>query len=109
KKYKKKKKFAESKEYKDFQMVLDLLKEKGAKPLFVTLPVNGKWYDYTGFPKEGRTAFYKKIKKQVEAAGFPIADYSGHEYDPYFLKDTIHIAWKGWVYMDKAMENHWKQ
>lgn len=109
KNYKKDTSFAESVEYKDFQMVLDLLKEKGAKPLFVTLPVNGKWYDYTGFPKEGRTSFYKKIKKQVEAAGFPIADYSVHEYDPYFLKDTIHIAWKGWVYMDRAMENHWKQ
>ncbi|MGE8202985.1 D-alanyl-lipoteichoic acid biosynthesis protein DltD [Heyndrickxia sp. NPDC080065] len=109
KNYKKGASFAESKEYEDFQIMLDLLKEKGAKPLFISLPVNGKWYDYTGFPKDGRNKYYKKIKKQVLAAGFPIADFSGHEYDPYFLKDTIHIAWKGWVYMDKAMEKHWQQ
>ncbi|GIN84939.1 protein DltD [Heyndrickxia sporothermodurans] len=101
--------FAHSVEYKDFQMILNLLKEKGAKPLFVSLPVNGKWYDYTGFPKEGRDIYYNKIRNQVSRAGFPLADFSGHEYDPYFLKDTMHIAWKGWVYMDREMVKHWKQ
>ncbi|MGE6258122.1 D-alanyl-lipoteichoic acid biosynthesis protein DltD [Heyndrickxia sporothermodurans] len=101
--------FAHSVEYNDFQMIINLLKEKGAKPLFVSLPVNGKWYDYTGFPKEGRDVFYNKIRNQVSRAGFPLADFSGHEYDPYFLKDTMHIAWKGWVYMDREMVKHWKQ
>lgn len=101
--------FAHSVEYKDFQMILNLLKEKGAKPLFVSLPVNGNWYDYTGFPKEGRDIYYNKIRNQVSRAGFPLADFSGHEYDPYFLKDTMHIAWKGWVYMDREMVKHWKQ
>ncbi len=24
------------------------------------------------------------------------------------MKDTIHIAWKGWVYVDKAMEQFYK-
>jgi len=100
--------YAKSVEYNDFQMVLDLLKEKGAKPIFISLPVNGRWYDYTGFPKNGREVYYKKICKQVSASGFPIVDLSGHEYDPYFLKDTMHIAWKGWVYVDQAMEQHWK-
>ncbi|MGV3465061.1 MAG: D-alanyl-lipoteichoic acid biosynthesis protein DltD [Heyndrickxia sp.] len=101
--------YATSVEYHDFQMVLDLLKEKGAKPIFISIPVNGRWYDYTGFPKSGRDDYYKKIRKQVETAGFPIVDLSGHEYDPYFLKDTMHIAWKGWIYVDQAMEQHWKE
>jgi len=100
--------YGKSVEYKDLQMIIDLLKEKGAEPLFVSIPVNGRWYDYTGFPKEGREVYYKKVHQQIRAAGFPIADLSGHEYDPYFLKDTLHIAWKGWVYVDKAMEQHWK-
>ncbi|GIN84917.1 protein DltD [Heyndrickxia sporothermodurans] len=108
KNYKQKASFGESVEYTDFQMILDLLKEKGAKPLFISIPVNGKWYDYTGFPKEGRKIFYKKIKEKINAAGFKIVDFSAHEYDPYFLKDTIHIAWKGWVYTDREMEKHWE-
>lgn len=105
KNYKKGATYGHSIEYHDFQLVLDLLKESGAKPLFISVPVNGKWYDYTGFPKEGRTAYYKRIRKQIEANGFQIADFSNHEYDPYFMKDTIHIGWKGWVYTDRAIQN----
>ncbi|MEH7336396.1 D-alanyl-lipoteichoic acid biosynthesis protein DltD [Neobacillus drentensis] len=97
--------YGESPEYGDFQLVLDLLKESGAKPLFVSVPVNGKWYDYTGFPLEGREAYYTRIKKQIESEGFQIADFSNHEYDPYFMKDTIHIGWKGWVYTDKVIKD----
>ncbi len=96
--------YGESPEYDDFQLVLDLLKQSGADPLFISVPVNGKWYDYTGFPKEGRETYYDRIKKQIEADGFKIADFSSHEYDPYFMKDTIHIGWKGWVYTDKAIK-----
>ncbi|MGG1674446.1 D-alanyl-lipoteichoic acid biosynthesis protein DltD [Neobacillus sp. NRS-1170] len=97
--------YGESPEYNDFQLVLDLLKESGAKPLFVSVPVNGKWYDYTGFPLEGRQSYYTRIKKQIESEGFQIADFSNHEYDPYFMKDTIHIGWKGWVYTDKVIKD----
>ena len=28
--------------------------------MLVMLPVNGYWYDYTGFPKEARADYYKK-------------------------------------------------
>jgi D-alanine transfer protein len=108
KNYKKGASYGQSVEYGDFQLVLDLLKDSGAKPLFISVPVNGKWYDYTGFPKEGRTAYYKRIKNQIEAEGFQVADFSSHEYDPYFMKDTIHIGWKGWVYADRAILNYYK-
>jgi D-alanine transfer protein len=97
--------YGKSLEYNDFQLVLDLLKQSGAKPLFISIPVNGKWYDYTGFPKQGRTAYYTRIKQQIENEGFQVADFSGHEYDPYFMKDTIHIGWKGWVYTDRAIQD----
>ncbi|CAH2713014.1 Protein DltD [Neobacillus rhizosphaerae] len=100
--------YGESPEYDDFQLVLDLLKQSGADPLFISVPVNGKWYDYTGFPKEGRTAYYDRIKNQIESEGFQIADFSKHEYDPYFMKDTIHIGWKGWVYTDKVIKDFYE-
>jgi D-alanine transfer protein len=100
--------YGKSPEYDDFQLVLDLLKESGAQPLFISVPVNGNWYDYTGFPKNGRTSYYERIKKQIESEGFQIADFSDHEYDPYFMKDTIHIGWKGWVYTDKAIKEFYE-
>ncbi|MCO4852606.1 D-alanyl-lipoteichoic acid biosynthesis protein DltD [Bacillus vallismortis] len=102
------KSYAVSPEYGDFEMMLDILKDAGAEPMFVTIPVNGKWYDYTGFPKKGRTDYYQKVNKQIRAKGFQVADFSKHEYDPYFMKDTIHIGWKGWVYVDKAIDEFYK-
>lgn len=97
-----------SKEYKDFQLILDILKQSDAEPLFVIIPVNGPYYDYTGFHKKGRTDYYKRVKKQIRSNGFEYADYSEHEYDPYFMKDTIHIALKGWVYLDRDIESFLK-
>ncbi|WHY66847.1 D-alanyl-lipoteichoic acid biosynthesis protein DltD [Neobacillus sp. SuZ13] len=107
--YKKGASYATSKQYQDLQLVLDVLKEAGAKPLFVSVPVNGYWSDYTGFPAKGRTDYYVKVKKQVEKNGFPILDLSSHEYDKYFFKDTIHLGYKGWVSVDKGILQFEKQ
>ncbi|MGN9867057.1 D-alanyl-lipoteichoic acid biosynthesis protein DltD [Bacillus swezeyi] len=103
----KKMNYAKSVEFIDFQMMLDVLKESGADPLFISVPVHGKFYDYTGFPKKGRTDYYAKIKKQIETEGFQVADLTNHEYDPYFLKDSLHLGWKGWVYVDKEIETYY--
>ncbi|MED2839068.1 D-alanyl-lipoteichoic acid biosynthesis protein DltD [Bacillus wiedmannii] len=102
--YKKNESYDESPEYEDLQIILDIFKQKNVKPLFISVPVNGTWYDYAGFPKERRDVYYKKVREQVEKAGFPVADFTSHEYDKYFLKDTIHLGWKGWVYVDEAIQ-----
>ncbi|MRQ35814.1 D-alanyl-lipoteichoic acid biosynthesis protein DltD, partial [Bacillus anthracis] len=101
--------YEESPEYDDLQIVLNIFKEKNVKPLFISVPVNGPWYDYAGFPKERREVYYKKVREQVEKAGYPVVDFSGHEYDKYFLKDTIHLGWKGWIYFDEAVQNFYTE
>jgi D-alanine transfer protein len=101
--YKRHASYLVSPEYEDFQMVLDVLKEAKAKPLFVSVPVNGYWYDYMELSKKDREGYYKKIKHQIEKEGFPVLDLSNHEYDKYFLKDTIHLGYKGWLPIDKAI------
>ncbi len=53
--------------------------------------------------------YYKKVREQVEKAGYPVVDFSGHEYDKYFLKDTIHLGWKGWIYFDEAVQNFYTE
>ncbi|PEC93295.1 hypothetical protein CON17_30125, partial [Bacillus thuringiensis] len=32
-----------------------------------------------------------------------------HEYDKYFLKDTIHLGWKGWIYFDEAVQKFYSE
>jgi len=98
-------KITSSPEYQDLQLLLDVLKQTGAKPMFVIVPVNGWWADYTGFPLVERQTYYQRVHQMVKQQGFQVADFSGHEYDLYFLKDIMHLGWKGWVEVDEAMDN----
>lgn len=109
KNYRKDGSYYTSPEYDDLQQILDLLKENNTKVLFLSIPVNGYWYDYIGFPKEERARYYQKIHQMIVDNGFDIADYSDHEYDKYFLQDTIHIGWKGWTYIDRDIKEFYQK
>lgn len=98
-----------SPEYQDLQLLMKVLKEQGAKAMFVIVPVNGFWYDYTGFPVQERAAYYTRIKTMVQENGFELADFSQHEYDRYFLQDIMHLGWKGWVAVDQAMDQFYHE
>lgn len=40
----------------------------------------------------------------LESQGFTnIADFSKNGGDPYFVKDTIHLGWLGWLAFDKVV------
>jgi len=101
--------FSVSPEYDDLKLFLDMCKSLDVKPLVVSVPVNGKWYDYCGFDKKDREDYYKRINQMVSSYGFEIADFSGHEYDDYFLKDIMHLGWKGWVYVDEAIDKYYNE
>lgn len=98
-----------SPEYEDLRLFLDVCKETGTEPLIVSIPVNGRWYDWTGFPKEDREAYYENIRKICEEYQVEMADFSDKEYEEYFLKDIMHLGWKGWVYLDEAVYEFWKE
>jgi len=98
-----------SPEYKDFKLMLDVYKEEGIKPLILNVPVNGKWYDYAGFSKSDRLAYYKKIDTMVNSYGFEVADFSKYENEKYFIMDSEHIGWKGWVYVNESIDKYYNK
>jgi TonB family protein len=73
--------------------------------LFVIPPINKRWADYTDLPQDMYLRFAKKIKIQLRNQGFShILDLSGQGGVRYFMQDTIHLGWRGWVAMDRAVE-----
>ena len=38
-----------------------------------------------------------------------MADFSNKEYEEYFLKDIMHLGWKGWVYLDDKVYQFYKK
>ncbi|MGK0576204.1 D-alanyl-lipoteichoic acid biosynthesis protein DltD [Macrococcus capreoli] len=98
--------FINSKEFDDLDLLLEALKEAEADPLFIVLPVNGKWYDHINLPFERRQPVYQKINDHIYKYGFKTYDMSGMDYMPYVIKDAVHIGWEGWAFADAAMILH---
>ncbi|MEI6101188.1 MAG: D-alanyl-lipoteichoic acid biosynthesis protein DltD [Eubacteriales bacterium] len=101
--------FNQSPEYEDFKLLLDVCREEGIKPLIVSVPVNGKWYDFEGVGRQERQAYYDAVRAMVQGYGFELADFSGYEYEDYFLNDPYHLGWVGWVYVDQAVTNYFNE
>lgn len=103
--------YENSVEYDDLQLLFDICVEKGIKPLFVSVPLHGQWSDYTGFTKERRQAYYDKVEGYVAPYcamnGFEFLDLSEYEYQKYFLCDTMHLGWKGWLRVNEEIDAYY--
>lgn len=101
--------YSVSPEYDDLRLFLNVCNETGIEPLIVNIPVNGRWYDWTGFSREDREAYYENVRSICSEYQVEIADFSDKEYEEYFLKDIMHLGWKGWVYFDEKVYQFYKK
>lgn len=80
---------------------INLQNRKLMSSLSSSLSIRNGWT--TGLREDIQHAV-EKICYQLESQGFTnIADFSKME-DPYFVKDTIHLGWLGWLAFDKAVD-----
>ena len=102
--------YAESPEYDDLRCLLALCRVKGIEVLFVHVPMHGAWFDYTGFSAQERSVYYQKVREIVsEYDNVTLLDLTDCEYEPYFLCDIMHLGWKGWLAVDRAIADFAQQ
>ena len=99
--------YSRSKEYDDLRILFEICQEKGVEPLFIHVPLHGTWSDYTGFPSERRAEYYRNVREIVKEYGIEMLDLTGHEYEEYFMCDTMHLGWRGWLAVDKALIDYY--
>jgi D-alanine transfer protein len=98
--------YLQSPEYGDLQLALQQFAATHTNVLFVIQPVNEKWAAYTGLDMKMYDQTVAKIKSQLTTQGFTnIADFSQSGDKQYFMQDTIHMGWRGWLAFDKRV-NH---
>lgn len=96
--------YSVSEEYGDLRLLLDVCELKGIEPMFVHVPLHGDWSDYTGFTADRRAEYYENVREIVsEYENVTLLDLTGYEYEEYFLCDIMHLGWKGWLEVDKAL------
>lgn len=102
--------YTNSPEFADFELVLDEFAREHVNVLFVIPPVNSKWAKYTGLSEKMYQRSVNKIKDQLLSQGFDnIADLSHDGGQKYFMEDTIHLGWNGWLAVDQYVRRFMKQ
>ena len=87
--------------------MFEICRQKGIEPLFIHVPLHGGWSDYTGFTAERRQQYYENVRGIAMEYGVEMLDLTGYEYEEYFLCDVMHLGWKGWLEVDRALIDYY--
>lgn len=99
----------DSNELNDYEIFLKTCKELNVKPFIVFMPTNGFYYDYIGLTQNKRHCFYNKLSELANKYEIDYLDLRDKEYEPYFLKDVMHLGWKGWLYVNKQITEYYSK
>ncbi len=95
--------YSVSEEYGDLRLLFEVCRQKGIEPLFIHVPMHGIWSDHVGFDAARRRKYYENVRSIALEYGINTLDLTTHEYEEYFLCDVMHLGWKGWLEVDKAL------
>jgi len=90
----------------DLDLLLRCLATVHARPLILSMPLGGDFYDQAGVSRSARNEFYRKLPALVEQYHFPVVEFQEHDEDPAFLiRHQSHLTAKGWTYYDRALDD----
>jgi D-alanine transfer protein len=90
----------------DLDLLLRCLATVHARPLILSMPLGGEFYDHAGVSRSARDEFYRKLPALVEQYHFPVVEFQEHDEDPAFLiRHQSHLTAKGWAYYDRALDD----
>jgi D-alanine transfer protein len=92
-------------EWVDLELLLRGLNELGARPLLMSMPIHGGWYDQCGITYAARRAYYEKLRGISARYHAPVVDFADHDADRSFCHDTMgHLAPRGLVHYNQVFD-----
>jgi D-alanine transfer protein len=90
----------------DLELLLRTLARVHARPLLLSMPIAGDFYDQRGISRSARENYYEKLRALVQRYHFPLIEFEEHDEDPTFLyHHQGHLTAKGWIYYDRALDD----
>jgi D-alanine transfer protein len=97
---------AKAREWTDVELLLRVMKELGAQPLLLSMPIEDIRLEVYGISPEIRTAYHQRLSGLASQYGFPLLDFHEYENDPSFMVDFLdHLSGSGWLYYNKALDD----
>jgi D-alanine transfer protein len=96
----------QSAQWTDLELLLEGLKQLGARPLVLSMPIAGSFYDGQGISREARhELYYERLRQLAERHGVRLIDFENEDEDADFLSGVgSHLSSKGWVYYDQTLD-----
>src|SRR6058998_2061464 len=90
----------------DLELLLRALAAVHARPLILSMPIAGEFYDHAGVSRSARDDYYAKLRALVQRYHFTVVEFEDHDQDSAFLiRHQSHLTAKGWVYYNRALDN----
>jgi D-alanine transfer protein len=97
---------ATASEWIDLELLFRTLTELKAKPLILSMPIDGTLYDARGVSRSARQVYYDRMSELAQRYHFPLLQFEDHDADPAFLiAHREHPTPKGWMYYDRALDD----
>lgn len=94
-----------SQNWSDLELMLRVTKELGAKPLLLSIPFPGKYYNFIGVSLGARQKYYERMEALAARYGVDQADFQDHDNDQYFfLNPGGHLSSVGWIYYSEELD-----
>jgi D-alanine transfer protein len=92
--------------WKNLELLLRVLARVHARPLILSMPIGGNFYDRAGISRSAREDYYTKLRALVQRYHFPLVEFQAHDEDPAFLiRHESHLTAKGWMYYNRALDD----
>jgi D-alanine transfer protein len=88
----------------DLPLLLRGLRDLGAEPLMLNVPLKGDFLDYSGVSFAARKEYYRQVHDVTRPYGVRLLDFAGFDGDKYFTVDRSHPSQEGWGYYDRALD-----
>jgi D-alanine transfer protein len=95
-----------AREWADFQLLLRTLSQIRARPLLLSMPIDGQYYDEQGISRAARETYYERVRSLASRYNFPLVDFHEHDGDPDFIEPPhSHLTAKGWMFYNRVLDD----
>ncbi len=98
--------FKASREWGDFQLLLEVLEDLHSEALIIPIPMTGIYDDKHNVSRKARDYYYQGIPRMCAEHGMRAADFSDHDRDAGFLIGrSTHPTEKAWLYFNRLLDD----
>jgi poly-D-alanine transfer protein DltD len=89
----------------DLDLLLTTMKVLGARPLILSTPLKGAYWNYVGVSASARDRVYRRFDSATASFQFPGRNFSERDGDVLFLSEPrSHLSAKGWLVYDRTID-----